>query len=156
MATITRITLPLPGLEQLRNEAHGEGYNFIERLVPEWESGINCFDGPGETLLGVIDAGLLVAVGGLNRDPFAGDKRIGRIRRVYVRQYWRGKGIGEALVNALVSHARLHFHAVRLRAENPAAARLYERLGFLPIENPDATHILSLTPQESHPPRAAN
>jgi hypothetical protein len=45
-------------------------------------------------------------------------------------------------VTALVEEARKSFKCVRLRAENADAARLYERLGFLPIENPDATHIL--------------
>jgi len=31
---------------------------------------------------------------------------------------------------------------VRLRAENADAARLYERIGFVPVSNPDATHII--------------
>lgn len=33
-----------------------------------------------------------------------------------------------------------------LRAENHHAARLYERLGFEPIADPNATHILHLQP----------
>jgi GNAT superfamily N-acetyltransferase len=81
-------------------------------------------------------------VGGLNRDPFAGCAEIGRIRRVYVRPAWRGKGIGRALVAALLAEARRNFTRVRLRAENPDAARLYESLGFAPNATPDATHIL--------------
>ena len=47
-----------------------------------------------------------------------------------------------ALVTALVEDPRKSFKCVRLRAESAGAARLYERLGFVRIENPDATHIL--------------
>jgi len=93
-------------------------------------------------LCGHLDQGLLVAVGGLNCDPFAGRPEVGRIRRVYVRPAWRNKGIGRALVISLIEQARTHFRCVRLRAENEEAARLYERIGFTPIANPDATHIL--------------
>ncbi|MFY9853477.1 MAG: GNAT family N-acetyltransferase, partial [Terracidiphilus sp.] len=90
-----------------------------------------------------LDQGLIVAVGGLNCDPFAGRPDIGRIRRVYVRAAWRNRGIGRALVAALVDAARQKFNCVRLRAENASAARLYERMGFASIVSQDATHILS-------------
>jgi predicted GNAT family acetyltransferase len=84
---------------------------------------------------------LLVAVGGLNRDPFLDNPSIGRIRRVYVRPAWRKQGLGTAIIGWLLNHARRHYKCVRLRAENPAAARLYEKLGFMPIVDPNATHI---------------
>ena len=82
---ISKIRLPIGGLDELRAEARAEGYNFIDRLANEWESGMNRFDASGETLCGHLENGLLVAVGGLNRDPFAGRADVGRIRRVYVR-----------------------------------------------------------------------
>ena len=143
MIAICKIELPIPGVERLQQEACGEGYDFIETLVEEWASAENRFDAPGEILCGHLEEGLLVAVGGLNLDPFAGRPDMGRLRRVYVRPAWRNKGIGRALVTALVDQARTHFRCVRLRAENADAARLYERLGFSPVQNPDATHILS-------------
>jgi GNAT superfamily N-acetyltransferase len=142
MISIQRVVLPVPGIERLLVEAREEGYDFIETLVEEWASAENRFDAPGEILCGQLEEGLLVAVGGLNRDPFAGRPDMGRLRRVYVRPAWRNKGIGRALVTALVDQARTHFRCVRLRAENADAARLYERLGFSPVQNPDATHIL--------------
>jgi GNAT superfamily N-acetyltransferase len=144
MITISSIRLPLAGLDQLLSEAQSEGYDFVQTLVDDWATGVNRWDGPGETLFGHLDQGLVVAVGGLNCDPFAGDPGVGRIRRVFVRREWRNKGIGRTLVAALVDHARSRFHAVRLRAENAEAARLYERMGFMPIPDPDATHILEL------------
>jgi GNAT superfamily N-acetyltransferase len=143
MIEIQKIELPIPGIERLLMEAQDEGYDFIQTLVDDWASGENRFDGPGERLCGHLDQGLVVAVGGLNCDPFAGRPDMGRIRRVFVRRAWRNKGIGRALVNALIGEARSHFHCVRLRAENEDAARLYERLGFVSIADPDATHILS-------------
>lgn len=142
MIAIRKIELPIPGIERLQQEGCDEGYDFIETLVEEWESATNRFHGPGEILCGYVDEGLLVAVGGLNCDPFAGRPDMGRIRRVYVRSAWRNRGIGRALVGALVEHARTHFSCVRLRAENALAACLYESMGFVPIESPDASHIL--------------
>ena len=142
MIPIQKIELPVPGIERLLAEAREEGYDFIETLVEEWASAENRFDASGEALCGHLEEGLLLAVGGLNLDPFAGRPDIGRLRRVYVRPAWRNKGIGRALVTALVDQARRNFRCVRLRAENADAARLYESMGFSPIQNPDATHIL--------------
>jgi len=142
MISIQKIQLPVPGMQRLRSEAKEEDYDFVETLVEEWESGRNRFDAPGETLMGALDEDLLVAVGGLSCDPFAGRPDMGRIRRVYVRQAWRNQGIGGALVMALVREARAHFSCVRLRAENTGAARLYERVGFAATPGPDATHTL--------------
>jgi GNAT superfamily N-acetyltransferase len=127
------LSCPFPGMERLQSEAQAEGYDFIQTLVDDWASAQNRFDAPGEILCGHLDQGLLVAVGGLNCDPFAGRPDMGRIRRVYVRPAWRNKGIGRALVSALIDAARSHFRCVRLRAENANAARLYERMGFVPI-----------------------
>jgi GNAT superfamily N-acetyltransferase len=139
---IEPIQLPAPGLEQMQAEARAEGYRFLETLFEEWMSGENRFDGAGEVLCGSFDRGILVAVGGLNRDPFLADPSVGRIRRVYVRRAWRNKGVGGALLDTLLSAAHGNFRTVRLRAENPNAARLYERRGFSRIVSPNATHIL--------------
>jgi GNAT superfamily N-acetyltransferase len=140
--SIRKIELPCSGIEQLRLEARDEGYNSIETLVKEWVGAKNRFDAPGEILCGHLDRGLLVAVGGLNCDPFAGHPDVGRIRRVYVRAAWRRKGIGTALVTTLVEEARKNFAYVRPRAVHPDAARLYERMGFAPIDDANATHTL--------------
>jgi GNAT superfamily N-acetyltransferase len=144
MIPIQKIKLPTPGIEQLHTEAKEEGYKFIDTLVDEWANGSNRFEAPGEVLCGYIDQGTLVAVGGLTIDPFAGDTKTGRIRRIYVRSAWRNRGMGRALVTALVRHAQTHFRDVRLRAVNADAARLYESMGFVPIDNPSATHLLFL------------
>src|SRR5271155_2445404 len=135
MIQIQKIALPIPGIEQLHAQAKEDGYNFIDTLVDEWASGANRFQAPGEILCGHLDHGQLVAVGGLTIDPFTSESHTGRIRRVYVRSAWRNKGIGRALVSTLIEEARKNFRHVRLRAENASAARLYERMGFAPIDN---------------------
>jgi hypothetical protein len=139
---IQRIHLPAPGLEEMLAEAQREGYKFLDTLLREWESGKNRFDSPGEALCGYLDHGVLLAIGGLNLDPFLNDPSIARIRRVYVREAWRNQGIGAALLDNLINIARQNFRCVRLRADSPRAARLYERKGFVPTPNPSATHII--------------
>jgi GNAT superfamily N-acetyltransferase len=142
MISVQQISLPFQGFALVHSEARAEGYDFVNSLEQEWSSGQNRFEGPGEALWGCVDNGLLVAVGGLNQDPFAGDPSLGRIRRVYVRPAWRNRGIGGAMVAALIEKARTGFRAVRLHAENKDAARLYEKLGFIPVDHPYATHVL--------------
>jgi GNAT superfamily N-acetyltransferase len=149
MIQIEKIDLPAPGLDQLRAEACAEGYDFVETLVDDWVKGTNRFNGPGEMLCGHLDQDQLVAVGGLNLDPFAGQPDVGRIRRVYVRAAWRGQGIGRALMTRLIAEARNSFTCVRLRAENADAARLYERIGFVPTGSPDATHVLFFSAEQT-------
>jgi len=144
MIAIQQIRLPVPGIEDLRREAAQEGYRFLETLAEEWASGVNRFDGPGEMLCGVIDEGLLIAVGGVNLDAFLAQPDVGRIRRVYVSPGRRNQGIGEALVTNLIEYARRNFRLVRLRAESTRAGRLYERIGFSPCNEPHATHTLVL------------
>lgn len=143
MIEVRKIELPVDGIDGLQAEAKAEGYDFIETLVDDWTSASNRFDAAGEMLLGCFEGETLIAVGGLNVDPFTRDPLIGRIRRVYVRRDWRNKGIGAAMMTWLIEQASESFSCVRLRAGSPDAARLYERLGFVAIENPDATHMLS-------------
>jgi len=147
-----RIELPAPGIDRLHAEARAEGFDFLDTLVDEFTSGENRYDGPGEVLLGGIDNGVLIAVGGLNRDCYLNDPATGRIRRVYVRADFRNQHVGSTLLTALLDHARSHFFAVRLRAVTPGAARLYDRLGFRPIDDPNATHVLAFESDHERSP----
>jgi len=132
-------------LAALREAARREGFGMLERLVLDWESGANRFAAPGEALFLAQRFGHSAGVCGLNRDPFAGDASVARLRRLYVDPAERGRGLGRLLTRVALAQARPHFARVRLRTPNdPArglqAARFYEALGFRPTSEADATH----------------
>lgn len=132
-----------PELDELRVEASAEGFRFMGKLVAEWNAGQNRFTEPGEVLLGAFRASRLVAVGGLNRDPYADRPEIGRLRHLYVERVARRSGVGSALVEQLLYRAKGVFQSVRLRTTTKEAADFYVRLGFRPVRDEVATHVWS-------------
>jgi GNAT superfamily N-acetyltransferase len=140
---VTTTDLRLEAMEPLRTESLQEGYKFMERLCGDWVSGANRFDNSGEALFLAVADSQVVGVCGLNRDPYAHDPRIGRIRRLYVLTAYRRHGVGRALVDAVVAHARGHFDLLRVRTE--AADKFYTAHGFQrEVSGAEATHILAL------------
>ena len=100
MSSTSRIALlfDLPdGVEELRVEAAREGFRFVDKLAAEWRSGANRFAQSGEVFLGAFRGAELIAVSGLNRDPYTDQDGIGRLRHLYVRQSARRFGVGSAL-----------------------------------------------------------
>ena len=142
--TTFMLSLPNDGFSALASAAAGEGFGFLERMQGDWTSGKNCFSAPGEYLVGIMAPEGLVAVGGLNKDPYAIEATTGRLRHLYVAVPYRRCGIGRALVNTLLSQAGSYFHRVRLRTDSAEAAAFYESYGFQPTREPDATHSLRL------------
>ena len=132
-------------IDPLVVEARANGDDFVDGLIERWLSGENRFAGPGEALFMAwrSDGGTtqLCGLAGVGRDPYLNDPAIARLRHVYVGRAFRRQGIAEHLVLTCLAHADGHFPTIRLRTENPAAARIYERLGFAPVENESATHI---------------
>jgi GNAT superfamily N-acetyltransferase len=137
---IATVHLPHAGFDLLRAEAAEEGFRFLDRLALEWESGAARFDRPGEVLLGLFAGGMLVGIGGIGRDPYASCDRVGRVRHVYVLAAFRGHGLGSALLSALLAKADGFFDDVRLRTDSRRAAGFYLRNGFVPIDDPSASH----------------
>jgi GNAT superfamily N-acetyltransferase len=131
-------------MDGLRTEAAGDGFQFVERLVSEWQSGANKFDQPGEALLAAQSEGDVVGLCGLNRDPYSQLSRVGRIRHLYVRKSFRRLGVGTALVNQLLGLAVANFDVVRLRTDTQSAARFYLSLGFAAVQNETASHVMHL------------
>jgi GNAT superfamily N-acetyltransferase len=132
-------------LEPWVADGEAAGAGIVTRLVDEWMSGVNRFDGPGEALFGASIGGRLVGVCGLNVDPYAAQARTGRVRHLYVLSPFRGRGVGGCLVTAVIEAARGRFDSLRLRTANPVAARLYERLGFRVCEGlAHCSHIMAL------------
>jgi GNAT superfamily N-acetyltransferase len=144
-ATIERAHELPPDLEPLVAESVREGLRLLERLRDGWRSGSNRFDRPGEALFAARFEGSLAGIGGLNRDPYQSDPAVGRVRHLYVDPQLRRRGIGAAIVGRVLDAARGHFARVRVRTNNPDAAALYERLGFVRIPDvADTTHQIEL------------
>src|SRR5580765_3880684 len=87
-------------IDAMRAEANAEGYQFVERLHREWEENVVRFREADETLLAAYMDGTLVAIGGITRDPVVPDAM--RMRRLYVRHPYRGRGVGRRLTEALL------------------------------------------------------
>jgi GNAT superfamily N-acetyltransferase len=148
--------LPMDALAPLLAESERQGWRFVRRLANEWADGTNRFDRPGELLLAAWVNSTLAGVCGLTVDPYTGDPAIGRVRHLYILAQFRSRRVGQLLVQEVVRFARGRFRSVRVRTENAVAARLYERLGFVPaIGSPDCTHSLALV-TISEPTREAD
>jgi aspartate racemase len=148
-AAIAPLRRPDTELGALVAESEQAGLRFVRRLVEEWASGANRFDGPGEALLGAWIDGQLVGVCGLNVDPFATGARVGRVRHLYVLSSARGGGVGRSLTAEVIRAARGPFDTLRLRTGNATAARLYEALGFRRVDGAaDCTHVMELSPAD--------
>jgi GNAT superfamily N-acetyltransferase len=145
MADITRIeAFHLNVIESLVNQSAQEGFQFLQRLVDDWAAGRNRFDGKGEGLFVAQVGQQLVGIGGLNRDPYASDERVGRLRHLYILPTHRRQGIGRLLVQHIVAFARPHYQLIRLRTDTAAAASFYTELGFHAANQSDATHVFAL------------
>ena len=138
---------PLSSLDEtvagLVDEATQEGFAFMRRLTSEWNEGSNRFDQAGEVYVGAFRCGVLVGVGGLNRDTHA-TGAVGRLRHVYIAKAARRSGVGTALVTNILQRAEGVFTHVRLRTDTRAAAAFYMRLGFQRSGEAEATHVLRL------------
>jgi GNAT superfamily N-acetyltransferase len=140
-----RDALP-PGLAALAAEAAAEDVGNVDRLIQEWQNGVQRFDHSGEILLVAFDGEALIAVGGVTTEP---DTTIGetarRMRRLYVRPAARGRGVGRALVVALKTHAFRYCDLLTVNAGVPGAAPFWEALGFARVAAATRTHELRKT-----------
>jgi GNAT superfamily N-acetyltransferase len=139
---IERLTeLPTSDLQSLLAESRQQGHELVGRLIQEYESGQNRFDAPGEALFGVYADQDLIAIGGLNGDPYLPDGQTGRVRHVYVLADWRGRGVGRLLVERIIKEAREHFQRLTLRTFSDRGDRFFRSLGFQPGSPlPGASH----------------
>jgi len=137
--------LGAPELALLVAESEQAGLSLVRKLVDEWRDGSNAFHRPGEAVFGARVDGRLVGVCGLNVDPYASGPKVGRVRHLYVLVEHRHLGVGRQLVGEVIRAARASFENLRLRTNNPAAARLYERLGFRRCDASDCTHLMELS-----------
>jgi GNAT superfamily N-acetyltransferase len=137
--------LPVGGLTELVAESEAAGFRFVRRLVTDWDTGHNRFDGLGEALFAALAGPRIVGVCGLNADPYAAAPGVGRVRRLYVLEAFRRSGVGRRLVRTVIDAVQGRFRLLRLRTDSGAAARFYEALGFWPcVGVSECTHTLDL------------
>lgn len=136
-------------LDQLVQASLVEGFRFLERLRDEWTSGANCFRFPGEGLFQARRGGRLVGICGLNRDPYAAEISVGRVRRLFVAPDARRFGVARTLVSEVLREAQGQFAVLRTRTTTREGELLFEALGFQPTASvPEATHELRLSLDE--------
>lgn len=131
----------LSDFDQLIGESVEEGNTHLERLISEFQSGVNRFDKSGEALFIAKHQSEIVGVGGVHQDPYSMKESIGRVRRVYVLQRYRRQGIARNLMKHIIELAQNHYEVLILRTTNPDADQLYRSLGF---------NVGSYTEQSSH------
>lgn len=133
-------------MARLAQRARAEDFRAIDRLVAEFESGANTFAGSGEALFCAYGDQQLIGCCGLNIDPYAGDPKVGRVRRLFVDREQRRSGVGRALVAAIEECAAGTFSVLQLFTTSRAAGRFYEALGYQAITDRDhVSHAKALT-----------
>lgn len=128
-------------LEQLAKDALQDGYKIVRRTIDQWVSGENQFDKYQEVLYAVEIDQSIVAIGGINIDPYLMDDDIGRVRHFYVHRQYRQKGIARALLELVLKEKAAHYTVIRLTTNNEAAMQLYEEFGFKKVVEFKATHV---------------
>ena len=122
-----------------------EGFNFLIKLINEYESKRNTFSKTGECLYGIFRGDTLIGIGGLNQDPYTKVNKIGRLRRFYISKDYRRIGLGKLLLKKLLRHAEKYFHVVVLHSDTKQGDEFYSANGFVKIGNyKGSSHLIRL------------
>ncbi|WP_102275334.1 GNAT family N-acetyltransferase [Cytobacillus massiliigabonensis] len=134
--------LNITGLAELVDESNCEGFRFLNRLIHDYMNGTNTFNKFGEALYGVFNKkNKIVAIGGLNIDPFSAEELIGRLRRFYVCKEYRRNGIGSMLLTKIIIEANHYFKVLVLHTDTIQGDRFYTAHGFIKDNYyPNSTH----------------
>jgi GNAT superfamily N-acetyltransferase len=128
--TIYRVLDLLKEIDILIDFSEQEGFRFLKRLKQEFISKDNCFNKEGEGLFFAYMNNELVAVGGLNQDPYNHSTMIGRLRRFYVHPNFRKYGIGSHLLKEIENFAQKYFLELHLYTDTDDAAQFYLKNGY--------------------------
>jgi GNAT superfamily N-acetyltransferase len=107
---------------------------MVRRLVDDYVSDANTFSQQGECLCAVVKEKQVIAVGGINVDPYFNSPSLGRIRHLYVHPEFRRRGVGARLVGLIEGQGRKYFDSFQLFTASRAAATFYEALGYVPVK----------------------
>lgn len=128
-------------IDHLVKQSESEGYRFLTRLVEHFQDGTQQFDQPGEALLGVWKADELVALGGVQKNPYTEDAETARLKRFYVEPEERRHGVGSMLLTACLDKAKENFSKVTCRTDSAKADAFYRHNGYsVTTDSPETTH----------------
>jgi len=132
--------LNIKEIEPLIEASEQEGFKFLTRLKNDWISGANRFDKINEQLYQVKQGVQIIAIGGINNNPYQEVGEVGRIRRVYVLPEYRRKGIGRKLTLHLLDTFMDKYEKITLRTDTEEASKFYESIGFKNVKSKNHTH----------------
>jgi ribosomal protein S18 acetylase RimI-like enzyme len=122
-------------LEALKNHPLAFMSSYEEAVKRDLASFAERIPEPGgaDVLFGVYVEGELCGCAGFGREPGEKERHKGFMWGVYLQPVLRGRGLGEALIERLVDHARGQVALLRcsVTTENTAACELYRRMGFI-------------------------
>ncbi len=126
---ISLITGVSKGIRNLAAIAEVDGHRNINTLISEFETGVNCFDKPGEALFGAYNDTTILGIGG----AFENLEVVARVRRVFVAPTVRRRGIASVLMDEIERIARGHYSKVQLYTTSATASRFYITRGYSPV-----------------------
>jgi GNAT superfamily N-acetyltransferase len=139
MLQLVRIEGDLPeGFEALRREALEQGHRNMDRLASEWAQDPALF----HPLIAAFLDGGLVGIGGVTDEPARSAEPAWRMRRLYVAEAARRRGVARALVSALQQEAAGQVGLLTVHAGNPEAERFWEAIAFQPVDGKAWSHEL--------------
>ncbi|MED0905772.1 GNAT family N-acetyltransferase [Bacillus nitratireducens] len=113
-------------IDHLIEESTKERFNFLIKLINEYESKRNIFSKTGECLYGIFRGDTLIGI----QDPYTKDNKIGRLRRFYIAKDYRRKGLGRLLLGRILSDAKIYFTIVVLHTDTEQGDQFYTSSGF--------------------------
>ena len=123
-----------------------EGEGFMYDPVKDFDLEDICgyyIDNGGVFYIGTIE-GVAVGTGAIRRI----DSKKCEIKRIYVKQEFRGRGFGEELFLNALEFARTHFHVVTLKTDRSLieAINMYQKHGFSVVNENDDTLFFMYRP----------
>lgn len=111
-------------------EAFASTYEEIDNAMSEndWKDWLNAY------ILGAYDEGLLVGCATLLRNTSDRNNHIAHVYGVYVKQKYRGVGIGRMLLEKIITQAKelgIEILLLNCTITQTAAMGLYKNLGFV-------------------------
>jgi RimJ/RimL family protein N-acetyltransferase len=137
--TIRRLAVAdAPVFFALRQRCMVEAFDFFRSSPADIEADgladcLHRLQSPHVRIIGAFENGTLVGIGGITRETREKLRHKALLWGMFVAPDAAGKGIGEAIVHALIAEAGGFVHSLHLTliTGNDRAQKLYERCGFM-------------------------